>query len=616
MKRLLAMLGVLLVVTSAAVARAEIDSGSRTAEEMYQSGEYDAARERLRAAIAADASDARPYLLLGLVELRRNDAAAAAAAWARYEELSKDPRSALEIGKVRTIVGREAAERAAKEAVNRELRIGGEGGSPRTVAVATFQNAGSAQYAMLGKALAAMLIDNLLAVPGVTVLEREQMEALEAEAKLSATGLAEKGTAVRAGRLLRAGRVAAGSHADTATTPPELGVDALLVDVSAAKTLTEAKSQAPASEFYKLIPALATKLAAALGSEPSQLPSAAKARLEEEHTRSLAAVVAFGRALDGLDRHDVQAALEACKAAEREDPNFRLAKEKCAFVPPVWLSTQGVVAAVEPIIFATTRRDAGGIGIWGPVLGALVAGGVAGGTYVAVSRGSDGGHGTPVNGNNSPQLNGVADRTVGAGQTTSLDLSCRDPDGTTTTIANPQKGPGASFTQTSGNPSTARYQQPTNANEQGQSFAIGFTCTDSGTPPSTVTANATIRVVAPAAVPTVTPTGKPKSPPASSTALPTPGACNPLTTPCVANAECCTNACAVPEVGGAQQCCVPHKSNCSLQDDCCNSPLGTETDCVAGVCCYLPGSDCTTNADCCAGSVCCPTGSCGALGSC
>src|SRR5207237_1268789 len=97
--------------------------------------------------------------------------------------------AADDVGRMRTILLREASERAARDALEQERRRLGERTDPRTVAVATFRNVGTPAYAPLGKALAAMLIDNLSALPGIKVLEREQVEALEQEAKLSGTGL-------------------------------------------------------------------------------------------------------------------------------------------------------------------------------------------------------------------------------------------------------------------------------------------------------------------------------------------------------------------------------------------------------------------------------------------
>ena len=82
------------------------------------------------------------------------------------------------------------------------------------------------------------------------------------------------------------------------------------------------------------------------------MPADVKQKVQEQHTQSLQATLAFGKALDGLDHHDAQAALEACKEVEKADPNFKLAKKKCAFVPLAWLSPEGVAAAMESTAFA------------------------------------------------------------------------------------------------------------------------------------------------------------------------------------------------------------------------------------------------------------------------
>jgi hypothetical protein len=434
---------------------------------------------------------------------------------------------------------------------------------------------GSPQFAPLGKALAAMLIDNLSALPGIKVLEREQVEALEQEARLSGTGLVEKGTAVRAGKLLRAGRVTAGSHADWTASPTHLKLDAVLVDVDAGSTLTTAESQAQAEEFFRLVPSVATSFASALNQPLSSMPAEVKQKVQEQHTHSLPATLAFGKALDGLDHHDTQAALEACKEVEKADPNFKLAKKKCGFVPLAWLSPEGVASAMESTAFAMAGGEAASSSYLVPgIIGALVVGGIAGGTYAAVHNGGGGGNGganPPGNGNNPPQLNGVSDRTVGAGQTASIDMTCNDPDGTVTTIANPNPPPGSSFTQTSGVPATGRYRQQTTPNQAGQSFPVRFTCTDSGNPPASTSASATIRVVE-QAQPPPTPTSTPVP-------RPTPIPCRGVPTPCTNNSECCTGQCSpTGATGPSGNCCVPDGGACS------SSFNGSDPNCCSGCC--------------------------------
>lgn len=557
----------------AELARAEASAALKSGEALYQKGEYALASERLGTVLDREPDNPQALLFGGLAAVRLDHPEKAAVLWGRFQEATRDEKAAVEVGRMRTILLREAAERAAKEAVAREQQLARLDTDPRRVAVETFRNAGSAEYASLGKALAAMMIDNLSALPGVSVLEREQVQALEAEAKLGASGLVEKGTAVRAGKLLRAGSVATGSHVDWTASPTHLRLEALLVDVDAGTAVADAKSEALATEFYKLVPAVAERFAAALGRPVSQLPPPVKQQVEKEHTHSLDAAVAFGHALDGLDRHDAEAALKACKEVEQADPNFDLAKRKCAFVPPVWLSMQGVASSVEPTAFAMAGAGAASGSVWPAVVGALVVGGIAGGTYAAVSGGGGGGggggNGGNPPGNNPPQLNGVADRTVGAGQTAVIDMDCRDPDGTTTTITNPNPAPGGSFNQTSGVPATARYRQTTSQGQVGESFTTSFTCTDSGAPPASTSQSATIRIVAqPQPEPTPTP-------------QPTPVPCRPLGASCSANSQCCSRGCA----GDPSICCGVEGAACTTDADCCGgSPFFLFCDTYFGVC--------------------------------
>jgi tetratricopeptide (TPR) repeat protein len=558
--------------TAEAMKREEREGALKLGADLYKRGEYALSLERLQTVAQSDPNNSEALLFMGLADLRMNDPKQAAVAWGQLQQTTTDPRLAQDVGRMRTILLREVSEREARQAVEQERRLSTEATDPRTVAVATFRNAGTPPYDALGKAMAAMLIDNLSALPGIRVLEREQVQALEAEAKLSGSGLVEKGTAVRAGKLLRAGRVTAGSHTDWTASPTHLKLDAVLVAVDQGQIIGEGKSEALASEFFKLVPEVATTLAAALNAPVGGLGAEQKQKLENPHTHSLDAVLAFGQALDGLDHHDSEAALKACKEVEKADPNFDLAKKKCAFVPLTWLSMDGVATAMEPTAFAMAGvgTGAGTTSYWAPaVAGALVAGGIIGGVVAATSGGGGGGGGGGgTNGNNPPGLTGVGDRTVGAGQTASIDMTCRDPDGTSTTITAGSLPPGGSFNQTSGNPATGRYRQTTNQSEAGQSFAVSFTCTDSGTPPASASASATIRVVQ--QVPP-TPTATP---------APTPVPCRPTGDACSSSSQCCGGQCG-PSFNSraAEVCCLGVGQLCNSDNDFCCTGSTSGCDC-------------------------------------
>jgi hypothetical protein len=66
-----------------------------------------------------------------------------------------------------------------------------------------------------------MVIADIAKVPNIKVLEREKVDRLLEEIKLSQSGLVNKETEVRAGRLLRAEKLVVGDYkVDTATGKP------------------------------------------------------------------------------------------------------------------------------------------------------------------------------------------------------------------------------------------------------------------------------------------------------------------------------------------------------------------------------------------------------------
>ena len=178
-----------------------------------------------------------------------------------------------DVSKFVTILLHEENVRAARTAINDEKRLSGLGTDPKNVAIPAFRSLGSAEYAPLGKAFAAMLIDNLSALPEIRVLERDQVETLAAEANLGATGLVEKDTAVRAGKLLRAGRVVPGSYVDWTASPTHLKAEVAVYDVNNESAVATASAEALIADFHQLIPKIATEIAAAVGRPVTELPA-------------------------------------------------------------------------------------------------------------------------------------------------------------------------------------------------------------------------------------------------------------------------------------------------------------------------------------------------------
>lgn len=491
-----------LVLLHASVARAA--SALKRGEDLYQQGEYQLALERLQKARAESPDDAEAALFLGLTYLRLDDPQNAAAHWRAYVGLAKDARAAGDVKRFTTILLREANARAAKQAVEEERRRQAASTEAKTIAVATFRNRGQAELAPLAKALAAILVDDLAALSDVDVLERERVQALLDEARLGA--VADPAAAVRSGKLLGAGKVVAGSYLDWTASPAHLRIQSLLVDVDSGGEIATSSAEGKLAEFYDVVPRVAAALAAALGQPVTKLPASQAERVRSAHTKSLAALLAFGRGLDRKDAGDYPAAKAEFELSLREDESFDLPRRELDALPATLISLVAVGNSVEEIALAKAASTSGLSFTSKALIGAGVV--AAGGVIAAVAASGGGGGGRA-----GPSISGVSDRTAAPGDTVVIDLTARESKPTKITLSAQNLPPGATFQQTSGNPASGRFQWTPRSQDQGV-HAVTFTATDDASPPASSSATSRITVAAG--------TGATPTMPPSATSTPTP----------------------------------------------------------------------------------------------
>ena len=147
----------------------------------------------------------------GLIALRREDNAAALGHLQQYAREDPDGATARDVPKTLTLLSSNQLQQEVAAAVARERQSGAAAPEPNSIAVQAFVNHGDAQYRAMAKGLAAMVIADLSKVPGLSVLEREKVQLLMDEAKLGDSGLADRASAVRSGRLMRAEKVIVGN---------------------------------------------------------------------------------------------------------------------------------------------------------------------------------------------------------------------------------------------------------------------------------------------------------------------------------------------------------------------------------------------------------------------
>jgi len=325
-----------------AAARPLIESGIGA----YQSGNYSRAISDLSQAEHLFPANSAVALYLGLAYLKQDRLNDAIAAWQRYLKLQ--PSTAAErqndlhqkVPQFLTILRERIDREAAEQALKHERTIGP--GDPNAIAITYFRNLGSPDLSALQKGLNALLIDDISKLPGIKVVERERLQVLLDELKLSKSALANPNSAARQGRLLGAGRVASGSYLDP--TKGALDIDSVLIKTAPGSAERRVQiAQGQVVQFYDLEKDLARKIIADLGYDLSKLDPAVVANLAQLQTRSLDAFKEFSHGLDERDRGHYPIARALFQRALDYDPNFKLAQQELIFTP----ITRFTVAQVE-----------------------------------------------------------------------------------------------------------------------------------------------------------------------------------------------------------------------------------------------------------------------------
>ncbi|MCP4917448.1 MAG: hypothetical protein GY913_11035 [Proteobacteria bacterium] len=170
-------------------------------------------------------------------------------------------------------------------------------------------------YVGLGAPLAGMLVADLSQVEGITLVERTQLDALQAEIQLGTTGAIDPTTAIEAGRLLGADHVVIGSYSVVVDT---LALEARIVEVATGTIREAAEASGPVNEFITVEDRLAEQLVPDLGgtwSQPAPIP-----------TESFGAFAAYGKGLAQLEAGEKDAAAESWSHAVTLDPDYQEAR--------------------------------------------------------------------------------------------------------------------------------------------------------------------------------------------------------------------------------------------------------------------------------------------------
>jgi TolB-like protein len=263
----------------------------------------------------------------------------------------------------------------AKQAISQEAQVGAIDSS-KSVAVLNFHNrTGQERLNALQKGLALMLITDLAKVETIIVVERVKMQALVDELALGESGLVDKATAPKVGKLLRAYYVVNGTIQEGSIEELELGSSILDVPFEIVSDLPPAAGRL--DELFRMEKEV---LFAIIEELNIYLSAEKKRQLEEPLSLSTAALLALFQGIHLSDQGSYAEAAEMYNRAIAEDPGLDVARDALQELNDLGLQSSKDVSRVEAKSEVPPPGE-GGAG-WGTVVAvglgvAAIGGGIA-----------------------------------------------------------------------------------------------------------------------------------------------------------------------------------------------------------------------------------------------
>lgn len=294
----------------------------------------------------------RPYATyyLGLAYLKNGNRRKAIDVFKSYRN-EEEPLVELQIKKHLTILDMVESLNLAKAAVQKEKVLETIQPKAETVAVFYFKDLSpDHRFGHLQKAIAAMIITDLSQVDSLQVLERMRVQYLLTEMEMGQTGIVEKKTAPRTGRLLGAENLIVGTF-----NTGSFRVNTSVASAAESQLKGSIAVHSQVDEFYILQKELVHKILKVLN---VKLTPKEEAKFSKYHTKSLNAVVYFGQGLEAIDMNEWKEAKEYFDRAVKEDPSFGLAKKFKEGCPHPDTPTISALAAMSTTALADMLEGA------------------------------------------------------------------------------------------------------------------------------------------------------------------------------------------------------------------------------------------------------------------
>jgi TolB-like protein len=309
----------------------------------YKANRHQDAFNVLDQARRLDPRDGVSSLYAGLSAEALGDLTSARRAYDDYLKYGQTRRVKNDVRSRLVALTRAEAVAAAKAAVANEARVSATPGERRVIAVPPLSFSGAdSSLRPLERGMAELLITDLSRSAQLTIVERDRMQALSDEIQLSQSGRVDSATAVRAGKLMQAGRLINGQIIQAGNG---LTMNASVVEVStgqigeAATANSNTLDQLFAME-KQLVLAIFARLEVRLTPAERQL-------VDRRPTQNMNAFLAYSRGLQAADDGRFDDAARFFDNARTLDPGFGAASSRFQAAQAASTGAQVSAATIE-----------------------------------------------------------------------------------------------------------------------------------------------------------------------------------------------------------------------------------------------------------------------------
>lgn len=312
----------------------------------YELKNYAPAITKLREANTLNPNDGMTILYLGLSYEAQRSFDKALDAYKRITHLNKFSSIRKRIQDRMNALMKLKITADLRKAIEDEQKLMVQDIPENSIAILYFKNINQWQKLNpLEKGLAVMLTTDLSKVRKLKIVERQKLQQLMQELKLSQSELFDVQSAPRLGRLLGAKKLVKGGFITSEEGYLQI-IAAVVESELGSRASMEASADGRLSDFFKIEKKLVLQLINEMG---IRLSFSEIEEIKKVPTESFMAFLAFAEGLDYEDTGDLVRARNAYKRAVKLDPGFQMANEKLLEMQIAPVSSERLIQIVREI---------------------------------------------------------------------------------------------------------------------------------------------------------------------------------------------------------------------------------------------------------------------------